>query len=66
MQGTPTMTQNTIEVRSPRNTTTAQNINRTRKQAESMLNDIAFVLSMTQRIKEEMLAEQPIRETIER
>jgi len=62
----PTMTQNTIEVRSPRNTTTAQNINRTRKQAESMLNDIAFVLSMTQRIKEEMLAEQLIRETIER
>lgn len=60
------MTQNTIEVRSPRNTTTAQNINRTRKQAESMLNDIAFVLSMTQRIKEEMLAEQLIRETIER
>jgi len=60
------MTTNTIEIRRPRNTTPTLNSNRNRKQAESMLKDIAFVLSMTQRIKEEMLAEQVVSEMIER
>jgi len=60
------MTTNTIEIRRPRNTTPTLNSNRNWKQAESMLKDIAFVLSMTQRIKEEMLAEQVVSEMIER